>query len=287
MKLSSNRRIAVVVFVCVVPILSALFLRSGSISDRVYDFALYMDYRAGADFYRDHAGEKFRTDERWLSALLFEYRQSVVSGEVEPVNRDPFLRVLSERKRAFSLFESLDPVRTESGYGYRIRSDYRRFLVDPWDDVLLRALYCRTYGYSDRDFSVLASIPLDGGYADTHKLLGLIFLREDGCYDRDTLDRMIRQGAEHVARSAEADTEWSDLFSERVVFLYWAGEGSLVKREWIERIADAQGGGGAWTDPAWNADSDAHSTGLSMLAIRYFLEGKPETEFFAPLDPIR
>ncbi len=264
----------------------ALFSYRDALSVMADDFSLYVKYRAGADFYRDHSGNDFRTDERWLSALLFEYRRTILSGEVERVSHDPFLRVLGERKRSFSVFDSMDPVRSESGYGYRVSSEYRRFLVDPWDEILLKPLYCDVYGYSDRDFSALASIPLDGGYADTHKLLGLLFLREQGCYDRAMLDRMIRQGSERIAGSAESDAGWSDLSSERIVFLYWAGEGSLVKREWVERIADAQGSDGGWSDPDFGSGSNAHSTGLSLLAIRYFLEGKTPVSFFAPLDRV-
>lgn len=284
-----SRRTAKALFLCVILLAGVAFLlpyrdRVSDMSDR---FSLYVTYRAGGDFYRDHSEKIFRTDERWFSALLFGYRNAIISGDVESATHDPSLRVLSVRKRALSVFESPDPIRTGSEYDYRIRGEYRRFLVDPWDAMLLRTLYCRVYGYSDADFSALASIPLDGKYADTHKLLGLLLLREQRCYDRNILDRMIRQGAGHIARSADADPQWSDLFSERVVFLYWAGEGSLVKREWIDRIADAQGGDGGWVDPRRGAGPNAHSTGLSMLAIRYFLEGKAGTDFFAPLDRAR
>ncbi len=272
---------------CAILCSGVVFSYRDALSGAADRFSLYVDYRAGADFYRTHSEKDFRTDERWLSALLFGYRNAIGRGDAEPMARDPFLRVLGEHKRALSVFETPDPIRTEDGYDYRIKGEYRRFLVDPWDAMLLRALYCRIYGYSDADFSALASVPLDGKYADTHKLLGLLLLREQRCYDQDILDRMIRQGAEHIARSAAADQQWSDLFSERIVFLYWAGEGSLVKRDWIDRIAEAQGREGGWTDPTWGADPNAHSTGLSMLAIRYFLEGKEKVEFLAPFDVSR
>lgn len=282
-----SRQTAKAVFLCAILFSGVVFSYRGTLSDAIGKFPLYVKYRVGADFYRTHSEKDFRTDERWLAALLFGYRNAIGRGDAEPVTRDPFLRVLGEHKRALSVFESPDPIRTKDGYDYRIKGEYRRFLVDPWDAVLLRTLYCRVYGYSDADFSALASVPLDGKYADTHKLLGLLLLREQRCYDRDILDRMIRQGAEHIARSADEDPRWSDLFSERVVFLYWAGEGSLVKREWIDRIAEAQGGDGGWMDPSWGADPNAHSTGLSMLAIRYFLEGENGAEFFAPFDVSR
>jgi hypothetical protein len=280
-----GRRIVFVVFSFFVLLGGVVFLYHDGISGAVDRFSLYVQYREGARFYRDSDEKAFRTDERWFSSLLFEYREAVLRGDAEPVYRDPFLRVLGEGKRVFSIFESFDPAGSGGEYRYRIKKEYRHFLVNPWDDVLLRILYCGTYGYSDRDFAALASIPLDGAYADTNKLFGLILLREQGCYDREKLDRIIRQGAEHLSRSAENDREWSDLFSERVVFLYWAGEGSLVKREWIDLIADAQQQDGGWADPALSDDSNAHSTGLSMLAIRYFLEGNDEVRFFAPLDP--
>lgn len=246
--------------------------------------SLYTTYREGGNFYRNAARSTFAADERWLYALLFDHMKASLRGKARGVSGDPFDKVLGERFRSWKVFPFSKPVSMGSREGYAVATQYRPFMEDPLDDIVLRSLYCDVYGYSDADFRVLGSLSPDRGYTDTHVLLSLLFLRENGCFARPERDAAIAHVSERVVRAAGEDKIWSDLFSERVVFLYWAGEGERVKPEWISAIARAQQGDGGWADPLWGETSNPHSTGLSMLALRYFLEGGKSVRFLSPLE---
>lgn len=246
--------------------------------------SLYTAYRDGGNFYRTRDRSEFRTDERWLHALLFDHMRAGMRGDARHIPNDPFDKVLGKNHRSWKVFPFSGPVSMGPRQGYAVGTDYQSFIQDPWDDLVLRSLYCDVYGYSDEDFRVLGSLSPDGGYTDTHVLLALLFLRENGCYDRPERDFAIGKVSDMLVRAAEEDESWSDLFSERIVFLYWAGEGERVKPEWIDRIVRAQAADGGWADASWGEGSNPHSTGLSMLAIRYFLEGSGRVGFLSPLE---
>lgn len=278
----NRRKLTSVLLFSVVAIVAAFFRED--LSHLAGRLALYESYRDGGRFYAAADRSAFRTDERWLTALLFDHMRGAMRGDVRGVPGDPFEKALGEDRRSWKVFASTDPVAMEDRFGYAVGNDYRRFLEDPWDDLLLRALYCDVYGYSDEDFRILGTLRPDGGYTDTHVLLALLFLRENGCYERPERDSATGTLIGMLVRAAEKETGWSDLFSERVVFLYWAGAGDRVKPEWIDRIVAAQGADGGWADAAWGEGSNPHSTGLSLLSIRYFLEGNDRPEFLSPLD---
>lgn len=263
---------------------SIFLVRSDSFSRATGRLFMYTAYRDGGNFYRTADRSDFRTDERWLHALLFDHMREGVRGSARHVPADPFHKVFGDTYRSWKVFPFAGPVSMGNREGYAVGADYRSFMQDPWDDLVLRSLYCDVYGYSQEDFRVLGSLSPDGGYVDTHVLLALLFLRENGCYERPERDVAIERVSDMLLRSAEKDGSWSDLFSERIVFLYWAGEGDRVKPEWIGRIVRAQGRDGGWSDPSWGDGSNPHSTGLSMLAIRYFLEGNSRPAFLSPLE---
>ncbi len=278
-----NRKIIAAFFAFVFLIAGAWLFREplSRVAERL---SIYTAYRDGGNFYRTAERSDFRTDERWLHALLFDHMREGMRGDARHLPGDPFDKVLGESRRAWKVFPFAGPVSMGNRQGYAVGTDYRSFMQDPWDDLVLRSLYCDVYGYSDEDFRVLGTLSPDGGYTDTHVLLALLFLRENGCYDRPEREFAIRTVSDMLVRAAEQDGDWSDLFSERIVFLYWAGEGARVKPEWIDRIVSAQEQDGGWADEAWGEGSNPHSTGLSMLALRYFLEEKGSAEFLSPLD---
>lgn len=276
-----------------------LFLFAASVACGVFFFFLralpqasmslgvYEAYRRGGNFYRGVDRAALHVDERWLAALLFERWRPALERDARARSFDPFEKALSSSWGVPDVFSLPVATRVGDRLGYEISPSYRMFLRDPWDDLLLRALYCDVYGYTPQDFQVLGRLVPDQGYTDTHVLLALLFLRENGCYDTPERERAMRSVVERVSQAAENDKEWSDLYSERIAFLYFAGEGERVKPEWIRRIVAAQERGGGFRDPLFGDEPNAHSTGLSLLVFRYFLEQAKEPSFFAPLDEKR
>lgn len=242
----------------------------------------------GLGFYTPAAIVDLRVDDYLLFRLIA--RQKGLAVDSEPAERyagDPFRRALDpsrpvqdlvfyRRAPSFSGFIGDGPV-------YLIDPPYDAFLRDPWDDILYKALYCDFSGYDAGDFALLTSKRDSiGGYADTHVLLGLLFLRDNGCYDLPERKVATAQIVRDIARAARHDSLWSDLYAERIVFLYWAGSGHLVERDWIRLVREH-----LTDDPGWRTGSEmtsnAHTTGLALLSLMYFEAGQPSQPFYRNL----
>ncbi|MBI5533968.1 MAG: hypothetical protein HY898_14700 [Deltaproteobacteria bacterium] len=153
-----------------------------------------------------------------------------------------------------------------------------------------RIAYCRAfhcdllrYGRSDVD-QLLDARDHQGGYEDTHVVIGLLLVRDNGCYDPEVLDKHVAAVAETLLAAQRNDEEFSDLYAERVVCLYWAGFGGAVRPEWMDRIRRSQNADGGWgLRPG--EPSHPHTTANAALALTYYLEGKPAQATFYPAFP--
>lgn len=242
----------------------------------------------GLGFYTPAAIADLRVDDYLLFRLVA--RQRGLPLDSDPAERyagDPFRRALDPSRPVQDLvfYRRALPLSGFTGDGpvYLIDPPYDAFLRDPWDDILYKALYCDFSGYDAGDFALLTSRrDGSGGYADTHVLLGLLFLRDNGCYDLPERKAATAQIVRDIARAAQDDLFWSDLYAERIVFLYWAGSGHLVERDWIRLVREH-----LTDDPGWRTGnettSNAHTTGLALLSLIYFEDGRATQLFYRNL----
>ena len=129
-------------------------------------------------------------------------------------------------------------------------------------------------GYDDFDEELLGLMrDNEGGYGDTHYLLGLLLLEKLGCRTTEKLFHEKKEVIKSIITAQEDEQEFSDLFAERIVLLFWAGHGDAVDLNWIERIIQEQQTNKGWHDSG-EVESNPHTTGLSSLAIKYFIEGE-------------
>lgn len=209
------------------------------------------------------------------TANLQTYAADPLKRLIDPEYPVPDLRFY---RRAYPL----EPLAEINNNSYLLNSPYEKYLRDPYDDILFKALYCDLGTYDESDFAILKSIQTEtGDYADTHYLLGLLVLRENQCFDQERIKTEIAATANDIVKAAEQDTHFSDLFAERIVFLYWAGLGDRVKEKWIDRIIQK-----LTDDPGWRDGeaeySNAHTTGLALLALIYFESGQAKQDFYSP-----
>lgn len=157
---------------------------------------------------------------------------------------------------------------------------------EPWMRAFTKTLYCdldRGYGPSDfRD--LLAMADLEGGYFDTHLLMGLLLLKENSCRDPGEIDRLVADVAKRLLAAQRETPVFSDLFVERVVFLYWAGFGDRIEEDWIRTILDHQNPDHGWGNTP-GRPSNPHTASLAMLALTYYASGRRIQEFFYPALP--
>jgi len=191
-------------------------------------------------------------------------------------DNNPFIRFLNKGKYIASLKFS----KSEDD-SYKINPEYEFALEYRLDGIVLKALYCDVVGYNDEDFSILQTLNHgDGSYEDTHFLLSLLFLKINGCYDRNKIEKSITEATGSIINAEENDTSFSDLYAERIVMLYWAGYGRSVEGTWIDTVKN-----NFTNDPGWRINkfllfSDSHPTGLALLSLIYYLEGKPQQSFY-------
>ncbi|MCA9508525.1 MAG: hypothetical protein KC505_08900 [Myxococcales bacterium] len=198
---------------------------------------------------------------------------------------DPFSRTIDQKyalrsiaiKRKISSLNELKTLvkknsSTFSNYFYQFPPSIQKRVVHNYDDVLIKALYCDEGAYDELDLAILLSMrDYQGGYADTHSLLGIFFLEGNKCLSLNpqALESAKKNIIGHIIKALEKDKVYSDLYAERVACLFWAGAGHLVKKAWIDIIIHAQRADGGWMDPA-QKQSTVHPTGLSYLSIEYY-----------------
>lgn len=209
-------------------------------------------------------------------------KETLQTYEFDPLKRliNPAYRVPNLRfyRRAYP-YQPLSDINNNS---YLVNPPYEKYLRDPYDDILFKALYCDLDTYNDGDFAILKSIPTKtGDYADTHFLLGLLILRENRCFDQNRIAAEVAAIVPHITKAAQQDVIFSDLYAERITLLYWAGRGDQIREEWIDRITKA-----VTDDPGWRdgetESSNAHTTGLALLALIYFEAGQVQQDFYVP-----
>jgi len=160
----------------------------------------------------------------------------------------------------------------------KINYDYENFGY--WNDIMVKAIYCDKTGFDDTDFYVLNLLKSeDGGYLDTHYLFGLLFLKKNKCYAEDKIDGQINDVSNDIAAAEDNDKTFSDLYAERIVFLYWAGHGNLIKKEWVDLVKINFHEEYGWTEKDSYSFS-GHVTGLSLLSLIYYVEGKTIQPFY-------
>lgn len=194
-------------------------------------------------------------------------------------DNDLFVRFLNNNKFPESL-SSMMP-KLYPPHMVNLNDNYAR--TEPFAGVLLKALYCDKLGYSDYDFGILHTLYNgDGSYWDTHFLLSLIFLKNNNCYDIEEVDSAIKKVSISIIQGAKKDTEFTDVYAERIVMLYWAGYGNFVEKAWIEKVKEH------FIDnpPGWKAASflpypNSHTTGLSILSLIYYLDGENYQPFIS------
>lgn len=257
--------------------------------------------RQGIGFYQPYLLESVRVDDALLLQLI---RQSNVArfaylrDDVFSLNLakrfpgDPLRRLLAPENPVSNLVltrraDPFQPLPAVNNNSYMVDPPYDRALRDPYDDILFKALYCDKIGYDDGDFAILRSTRnRAGNYADTHFLLGLLLLQANNCSDAKRIEQEIKITVQDIATAAKHDSNFSDLYAERIVFLYWAGYGHLVDSKWIEKVRQA-----ITTDPGWRDIgqdfSNAHTTGLALLALIYAEDGRAKQPFYTPksIDP--
>jgi hypothetical protein len=233
------------------------------------------------DFYRTYA-EPLQTDEYIMLLWLWpEYAPSVnrvfINDPLFRIYKDKYrtndinLSRLANSKKELQTFIKLFGINRNI---YKVNDKYENTLTDEVDDILFKALYCDVSGYDEFDYNLLSSIADNqGGYGDTHYLLSLLFLEKLKCIETERIVVDKTKVINSIVEAQKKDEGFSDLFAERVVMLYWAGMGEKVELLWIMRIAKNIQSDGGWMDENMSV-SDPHATGLSALAIRYFVINK-------------
>ncbi|MBT4288663.1 MAG: hypothetical protein HOD92_15155 [Deltaproteobacteria bacterium] len=222
------------------------------------------------------------TDEFVMMLWLWPKLATEVSRVYE---KDPFLRIYSSilfsdtlhiSRRVNLLEEAAELIRFsgENTLFYDFGNQYNAVLTEPRDDRVLKAMYCDKTGYDELDFKIMYSLrDHNGGYGDTHYLLSLLLLEKFQCVNQTIIEQTKQQVINDLIDAQSLDNSFSDLFAERMVLLFWTGRYDVIKFNWIMRVAKEQTDDGGWWDVETDG-TDPHITGLSALAIKYFIEAR-------------
>ena len=189
---------------------------------------------------------------------------------MQPMDDFTITRLADDRKQ----LSDLVTIFGEQTELYDVDDQWKEQLRDPYDRALLRALYCDRFGYDAFDLMFLEGYAdHEGGYGDTHYLMGLVMLQENNCMNTDELRQKIDVVARRLIAVTQKDRTFTDIYAERVVTLYWAGYGKSIRYAWIAHMIDHVQSDGGYADGTHYA-SHPHTTGLVALALHYFIEGE-------------
>jgi hypothetical protein len=163
------------------------------------------------------------------------------------------------------------------------------FTAQKLDDFMIRALYCDMNIFDQRDYYLMSKLrDYQGGYGDTHFLIYNLILEKLECFDSNILQAHRRMVIETILESQNKETEFSDLFAERIVVLSWAGRADLIQESWITIILKSQDENGSWTEENLHYPEEymrqeriQHATGLAALSLKYYLDKKVSGIWFA------
>ncbi len=249
---------------------------------RHVSFGRYLEQ--GKSFYTGDIYDELANDEMILFGHAFP---DDARAQMRPQDvGDPFMRMMNRaytvarpRKVGRTIINEREIPSYFRQWGTQLNNTFYRFdartqvyLDDAYDDIFLMALYC-DFDYRPIDTKVAMIAGDDrGGYIDTHQLIALVLQKRNGCFvSQNAIDKKIAKVVARIVRAQENDEAFSDLFAERIVVLYWAGAGDLVRYSWIRKIVSAQNADGGWGYRAGDP-SDAHATGLASVALRYYIE---------------
>lgn len=140
------------------------------------------------------------------------------------------------------------------------------------DRMLISALYCDRYGLPPSFPEVLEKAVREGGYAATHGLLSLVWIRENRCQltlPEGLVDRMYDRVAGIIDENPRMV---NDLKLEAAAFLCLARQAKRVDLGFVQRVVAIQNPDGGWgrptePDPANPDGSSWHSTVLALLLL--------------------
>lgn len=217
--------------------------------------------------YYEELSVPMKMDSLFLLALIIEKEESFQDINLE--------KLIDESYRENPYFRMLDYQRPADETTYENSLNH---LLTPFDQAIVKTLYCDLYGYTQDDLNELFTFR-DNGYGDTHVLTSLLLLQKNNCLDQESIKNKIHAIATDVANAH--DGTFNDLNSEIITFLYWAGYGNLIQEAWIRPIIDNQN-----TDHGFGSAnlSNPHTNGLSTLALIYYKEKLQSQKFFPLLD---
>jgi hypothetical protein len=283
-KILQHRRVAIFLMIVIFVLLECatyIYDQHDSIVVNVYKrFTLTRTLEQSQEFY-DTYDTPLQTDEFIALMWLWPERAAVAQ---RAFHSDPFYRTYADELRNdhFEIVRRIDTMDMltdfeetygTSAYVYDLSGLTEEIMTDPTDDVVLKALYCDTFGYDQFDYQLLYNErDHRGGYGDTHFLLSVLFLEQLGCVSKEDIATDKQSVIDDIIFAQQTDHQFSDLFAERVVFLYWAGEGEQITLSQMKLIANNIQSDGGWKDVGAHK-SNPHASGLAALAISYFIAG--------------
>jgi len=270
-----------------------LFFQYDEKNSLIYKVQKRLKYREsierGLSFYDNKSSvQKLEFDEYWLHTIISSKTNRNIAYPpvlLEKISRDPAKRIMNRADFTTDIkFERKKNI-PQSGTqynnsGYKLNAPYDSFLKTPVDDSFYKSLYCDLTGYDNEDFQILKSMERgDGGYFDTHYLVYLLILEKNKCYAKNLINPEIEKVIGQIIAAQKKDQYFSDLYAERIVVLYWAGKGNLVEDSWVDKVKNNPGPDPGWRDKG-TYFSNAHTTGLALLALIYHQEGKSLQSFY-------
>ena len=82
----------------------------------------------------------------------------------------------------------------------------------------------------------------------THQMMGMRFMQERGCGDREEVDRVVHALQEKILLQLTWDPRPVDVFLQRLLMLAESGQAGRIKPAWLQRALEIQREDGGWSD---------------------------------------
>lgn len=144
-------------------------------------------------------------------------------------------------------------------------------LTDEVDRITGPALACDQVALPEGYLELLQRAVDLGGYARTHAVLALQWLREQGCIDEAEAAERSNQWAGPLVETIEAERAAGngagDLAIEAMVMLAYAGHADRIQDVWVADVLGAQYHDGSWPHTRAGGDGSPHTTVLAVWLL--------------------
>ena len=156
---------------------------------------------------------------------------------------------------------------------FKTKDEFESYLKDhpqiPIDELMVKAYYCNKFGLDPNFYPQLSALAKGTEYDLAHALFIASLCINNSCGESFQLDSLQNTMSKRIQKYLKEDPSMTDINTEFVAFLFYAGKYDLIDRTYLEKIIQLQKEDGGWVGENYNNSKpyELHTTFLSIWVL--------------------